>query len=339
VLERLLSAASSPVFIDEHQLQVSASIGVTVFPDDNGNVDHLVRHADQAMYRAKQSGKNQYAFFDSAHEKALNVIQSTLPEIKLGLQRDEFVLHYQPKVNMQTGVTVGVEALIRWSHPTKGLMRPAQFLPQIEGKQVSVELSSWVIEDALRQMQAWHQVGLLMPVSVNVGALHLQHPKFFDELSLLMGVYPQCRGMLSIEILETSALSDIQRIHTMMQKCRSIGVEFALDDFGTGYSSLSYLSDLPANEIKIDQRFVKDLASEQNHLSIVEGIVSLTQAFRRTAVAEGVETAEVGELLLGLGCKFGQGYYIARPMPAEDLSDWLATWQAPHSWRASALVY
>lgn len=334
VLERLLSAASSAVFVDETKLQVSASIGVTVFPDDNVNVDHLVRHADQAMYRAKQSGKNQYAFFDSAYEKALDLTQATLPEIKLGLQRAEFVLHYQPKVNMQTGETVGVEALIRWNHPIKGLLHPAAFLPHIEGKQVSIELSNWVIANALRQMQAWHQTGLRMPISVNVGALHLQYPRFYEELNELISSYPQCSGMLSIEILETSALSDIERIRTMMQKCQSIGVEFALDDFGTGYSSLSYLSDLPTNEVKIDQRFVKNLVGEQSHLSIVEGIVRLTQAFRRVVVAEGVETAEVGELLLSLGCKFGQGYYIARPMPAEELANWLDTWQPPKSWRA-----
>jgi diguanylate cyclase (GGDEF)-like protein len=336
VLERLLGAASSAVFVDDNRLQVYASIGVTVFPEDNVNIDHLVRHADQAMYRAKQSGKNQYAFFDSAREKALDATQATLPEIKLELQRSEFVLHYQPKVNMQTGETVGVEALIRWNHPVRGLLPPAEFLPHIEGKLVSVELSGWVIAEAFRQMQAWHQTGLRMPVSVNVGALHLQPPRFYEDLHQCTENYPQCRAMLSIEILETSALSDLERIRTMMQKCQSIGVEFALDDFGTGNSSLSYLSDLPTNEVKIDQRFVKTLVGEQNHLSIVEGIVGLTQAFRRVVVAEGVETAEVGELQLRLGCKFGQGYFIARPMPAEKLANWLASWQPPPAWRAHA---
>ena len=338
VLERLLAAASSPLTVAEHNLQVSASIGVTVFPDDKVNVDHLVRHADQAMYRAKQSGKNQYAFFDSAHESPLDVTLATVSEIKLGLQRAEFVLHYQPKVHMQTGEVVGVEALIRWNHKTKGLLPPSAFLPQIEGKPFSLEVSAWVIADALRQMVAWQAIGLLLPVSVNVGALHLQHARFYDDLNHLMHSHPQCRGMLSIEILETSALSDMERMRTMMQKCQAIGVEFALDDFGTGYSSLSYLSDLPAQEVKIDQRFVKNLAREQNHLSIVEGIVSLTRAFRRSVVAEGVETQEVGDLLLGLGCKLGQGYYIARPMPAEDIAAWLQAWAPPASWLAPALA-
>jgi len=334
VLERLLAAASSTVYVDDIALQVSASIGVTVFPEDKVNADHLVRHADQAMYHAKKSGKNQFAFFDPAQERAMDAAQATVPEIRLGLQRGEFVLHYQPKVNMQTGETVGVEALIRWMHPVRGLLPPAEFLPHIEGKQISVDLSAWVIEDAFRQMHAWHQEGLRMPVSVNVGALHLQHPYFYDNLQPLMADYPQHRGMLSIEILETSALSDMDHIRTMMQKCQSIGVDFALDDFGTGYSSLSYLSDLPANEVKIDQRFVKDLAHDPNHLSIVDGIVSLTQAFRRKVVAEGVETAEVGALLLGLGCHLGQGYFIARPMPAAQLAGWLAAWKPPESWRA-----
>ncbi len=335
VLDRLLQAASSPCSAGESMLQVSASVGVTVFPHDNANADQLVRHADQAMYTAKQSGKNQYAFFDYVSERAVDAAVATLPEIKLGLERSEFVLHYQPKVNMRTGATVGMEALIRWNHPTKGLLLPAAFLPQIEDRPISLEVSKWVIAAATQQMSYWLAQGLKLPVSVNVGALHLQHEHFYRDVLQSMSLHPHCQGMLSFEILETSALADVAHIRNTMQLCQQIGVQFALDDFGTGYSSLAYLNDLPAHELKLDQRFVKNIAGEENSLSIVEGVVGLARAFRRSVIAEGVETVHAGELLLQLGCEFGQGYCIARPMPADQIASWLDAWQPPASWRQS----
>lgn len=338
VLDRLLHAASSQVTVNGIALSVSASVGVTIYPDDNVNADQLVRHADQAMYSAKQSGKNQYAFFDFAGERAFEASMASLPEIKLALERSEFLLYYQPKVHMQSGRLVGLEALIRWQHPVKGLLSPAAFLPQIESMPISLELSRWVISAALSQMDDWLKQGLKLPVSINVGALHLQHKDFQSDLQQCLSAYPACEGMLSIEILETSALSDIDRIRETMQRCQALGVEFALDDFGTGYSSLTYLSDLPAHELKIDQRFVKNIASERNHLSIVEAVVSLARAFRRSVIAEGVETVEAGERLLQLGCELGQGYCIARPMAAGQVPQWLRDWMPPSSWKEQIYI-
>ncbi len=332
VLERLLEATSATLPVGEHMLRVSASIGVTVYPNDNFDADQLVRHADQAMYQAKQSGKNQFAFFDALREAERKAQMATLPEIKLGLARSEYQLYYQPKVNMKTGETVGLEALIRWNHPTRGLLAPAAFLPLMEDRPISLELSKWVIATAIGQMNAWLQQGLRLPVSVNVGALHLQQENFYADLLDLCEAHPACRGMLSIEILETTALSDMERIRQTMQQCQSIGVEFALDDFGTGYSSLTYLSDLPVQELKIDQSFVRNLVADRNRLSIVEAVISLARAFRRSVIAEGVETAEQGDLLLQLGCEWGQGYCIARPMPADAVAAWVGAWTPPPSW-------
>ncbi len=338
VLERLLEASSAVLPVGTHMLRVSASIGVTVYPNDNFDADQLVRHADQSMYVAKQSGKNQFAFFDADREKESKAQMATLPQIKTGLERSEFELHYQPKVNMKTGKTVGLEALIRWNHPTHGFLLPAAFLPLIEDRPVSLEISKWVIATAMRQMQAWLDQDLRLPVSVNVAAFHLQQEDFYTDLLKLSEAHPACHGMLSIEILETTALSDMDRVRKTMQQCHSIGVDFALDDFGTGYSSLTYLSDLPAQELKVDQSFVSQMTQDRNHLSIVEGVTSLARAFRRNVIAEGVETTAQGELLLQLGCELGQGYGIARPMAAADVPGWLATWTPPLSWGKQTYV-
>ncbi len=338
ILERLLDAAASPVRVGELVLKVSASVGVTLYPDDNLSADQLVRHADQAMYIAKQSGKNQFSFFDAAREGELKAQFAKLPEIRLALERQEFELYYQPKVNMKNGVAVGLEALIRWNHPTKGLLAPGAFLPLIEDRPISVDVGKWVIATALQQIEKWAEQGIRLPVSVNVGAYHLQHEDFFDDLVQLLPPAQGRQGMLSIEILETTALSDIERIRQTMQKCQAIGVEFALDDFGTGYSSLTYLSKLPAQELKIDQSFVRRMGSDSNDLSIVEGVISLARAFHRQAVAEGVESAEEGVTLLQLGCEVAQGYFIARPMPARDFPQWLRTWRQPLSWSRQSHV-
>ena len=338
VLERLLEAASTAVPFDGQMLRVSGSIGVTVYPNDDFDAEQLVRHADQAMYLAKQSGKGQFAFFDTAREREIKEQMATMPEVKLGLERSEFVLYYQPKVNMKTGETVGVEGLIRWLHPVRGILTPAAFLPQIEGRPISLELSKWVIATAIQQIQTWLEEGISLPISVNVGALHLQQTSFYSEMRELVLANPSCKGMLLIEILETAALSDMTRIRETLQQCQALGIDFALDDFGTGYSSLTYLSHLPAQELKIDQSFVRQMIADRNQLSIVEGVVSLAHAFRRTVIAEGIESEAEGALLLQLGCDLGQGYHIARPMPAPAIPGWLASWQPPVSWTKQVYV-
>jgi diguanylate cyclase (GGDEF)-like protein/PAS domain S-box-containing protein len=334
ILTRLLQAASDPVTIGDVVLQVSVSIGVTIYPQDGADVDHLMRHADQAMYQAKQAGKNRYHLFDVSHDTALQTQRESLEHIRRGIDRHEFLLYYQPKVNMKTGEVIGAEALIRWLQPERGLMPPSAFLPIIENHPISLELGEWVIDTALAQMAEWHAAGLEIPVSVNVTAHQLQQGDFVARLSSLLEAHPEVlHSFLELEVLETSAFEDVVQVSKIMHACREMGVRFAMDDFGTGYSSLTYLKLLPANVLKIDQSFVRDMLDNQDDLAIVKGIIGLATAFHRMVIAEGVESVAHGTLLLSLGCELAQGYAIARPMPASELSNWVATWRPDAAWK------
>jgi diguanylate cyclase (GGDEF)-like protein/PAS domain S-box-containing protein len=334
VLKRLLKAAAGPVNLDDAVIQVSASIGVSLYPQDHVDADLLMRHADQAMYVAKQAGKNRYHFFDTAQDNANKTLGQSISEILTALHRREFVLHYQPKVNMYTGEVIGVEALIRWQHPVRGLVPPMEFLPAIEGHAVSLELGEWVVDTALSQISQWRSIGVNLPISVNISAHQLQQVNFTTRLAALLAVHSDVpSNCLELEILETSALQDMSQVSETMNACHDLGVRFALDDFGTGYSSLTYLKRLPAHMIKIDQSFVRDMLEDADDLAIIEGVVGLAKTFRRDVIAEGVETIAHGEALLQLGCEMAQGYGIARPMPAGDIPKWLSDWKADDSWK------
>jgi diguanylate cyclase (GGDEF)-like protein/PAS domain S-box-containing protein len=336
VLERLLKAAAAPVVLGEGLLQVSASIGVTVYPQDDSEVDQLLRHADQAMYVAKQAGKNRYHLFDVAQDTAVKTQRESLDHISRALQQQELVLYYQPKVNMRTGAVIGAEALIRWQHPQRGLLAPAAFLPVIENHPISEAIGEWVIDTALRQMVQWSAAGLNLAVSVNIGARQLQQADFAQRLTQLLQRYPSVLPQtLELEILETSALEDLAQVFQAILACQTLGVRFALDDFGTGYSSLTHLRHLPAEVIKIDQSFVRDMLHDCNDLAIVRGVIGLAAAFQREVIAEGVETSAHGVQLLALGCQMAQGYGIARPMPAADMPAWVARWQPDGAWTGS----
>jgi len=338
MLGRLLAAASQPMNEEGATLKVSASLGVTFFPQaEDVDADHLLRQADQAMYQAKLAGKNCYRIFDTDHDRALRGYHESLDRIRQGLTRREFVMYYQPKVNMRTGAVIGAEALLRWQHPERGLLPPGAFLGVIEEHPLSIELGYWVLDTALTQIETWKRAGRSIPVSVNVGALQLQQSDFVDRLHELLKAHPNVNpGDLELEVLETSALQDVAQVSKVMRACRAIGVGFALDDFGTGYSSLTYLKRLPASQLKIDQSFVRDMLIDPEDLAILEGVLGLARAFRRQAIAEGVETVEHGKLLLKLGCELGQGYAIARPMPADDMPRWAAQWLPEVSWLRQA---
>jgi diguanylate cyclase (GGDEF)-like protein/PAS domain S-box-containing protein len=333
MVTRVLLACAEPVHVDNRDLWVTASIGVTMYPQDNAEADQLMRHADQAMYEAKQSGKNRFHMFDSAQDAEVKS-RSLLQElIALGLAQREFVLHYQPKVNMRTGAVVGVEALIRWQHPERGLLAPDAFLPAIEKHPLSETLGAWVIEEALRQMGVWRSQGLQLPMSINIAARQLQHPDFSQQLAGFLANHPNVDpGHVELEVLETSALHDIGFVAATLQACHRLGVRFAIDDFGTGYSSLTYLRHLPVEVLKIDRSFVRDMLDDQSDLSIVNGVIGLAAAFHREVIAEGVESVAHGQRLIALGCHLGQGYEIARPMPGEEIPAWCATWKPPGEW-------
>ncbi|MGY0193891.1 sensor domain-containing protein [Leptothrix sp. BB-4] len=329
--DRMLQACAEPIALGSQVVQVSVSIGVTLYPQDDVDADQLIRHADQAMYQAKQAGRNRCQYFDLAQDALFKSRDLRLQRVEEGLRRQEFVLLYQPKVNLRTGCVIGAEALIRWQHPELGLLSPASFLDDIERHSVSLALCDHVIDQALRQMEVWPQQGLTLSVSVNIGAWQFQQPDFAKGLAAHLarhaGVDPQ---LLELEILESSAMEDLGAASRTMAECHRLGVHFAIDDFGTGYSSLTYLKRLPAETLKIDQSFVRDMLHDSEDMAIVQGVIGLAHAFGRHVIAEGVESDAHSAMLLELGCELAQGYGIGRPMPGGELVGWVRAWEARH---------
>jgi diguanylate cyclase (GGDEF)-like protein/PAS domain S-box-containing protein len=334
MLQRLLEACNNPMPDLPLTHPVSASLGVTFFPQAEAiDPDQLLRQADHAMYQAKLAGKNRYHLFEVMHHIALRSHHKNLTHIEQSLVDESFVLHYQPKVNMRTGAVVGLEALVRWQHPKQGLLLPKAFLPLIEGHPIEVMLGQWVIDRVLAQITLWQSMGLALPVSVNVSAHQLQHSSFVPMLQQALARQPGVSpSLLELEILESSALQDLDRVTEIMNDCLALGLSFALDDFGTGYSSLTYLKRLPVQTLKIDHSFVRDMLDDPDDRAILQGVLGLAEAFRRTPIAEGVETEAQGSHLLRLGYDLAQGFGIARPMPADQVPVWAASWQAPQAW-------
>lgn len=332
-LNRLLEVIAQPFHLDGLDAALSASIGVSLYPGDDDDPDTLLRHADQAMYAAKQAGRGCYTFYDVEGDRRARSHRESLDRIRQALEDHEFVLHYQPQVDMRSGGVVGAEALIRWQHPERGLLSPATFLPVIEGTQLDIAVGEWVLRQALSQLDAWREQGLELTVSVNISAQHIQRPDFLEKLQHCLAEHPAVSAhQLELEILETAALEDLARVSEVIHTCQKLGSGFALDDFGTGYSSLTYLKHLPVQILKIDQSFVRDMLRDPDDLAIVEGVIALAEAFGRDVVAEGVDSLEAGLLLLQLGCAVAQGYIIARPMPAEELPAWIKAWATPMAW-------
>jgi diguanylate cyclase (GGDEF)-like protein/PAS domain S-box-containing protein len=333
ILERLLAAISQPFSIDGQSVTVTASIGVTLYPLRATDTDALIRQADQAMYKAKQLGKNTFFFYDDDQDAVAIANQRMIKRIEAALTDQELVLHYQPKVNMRTGRIVGAEALVRWHHPERGLLPPGEFLPLIENTDLITVLGEWVTREVLRQIDAWEAQGLSLPISVNVSPRHLQHPDFVDRLGAMLSAAGRLgQPCLEIEITETAAINDLRHVTKLIDDCRALGVQSALDDFGTGYSSLTYLKLLPVQTLKIDKSFVLDMATDAEDHAIVSGVIGLAHAFNLTVIAEGVETTEHGRLLLDMGCDLAQGYDIAPPLSAELFVEWAAQWRPDDAW-------
>ncbi|MDD5470825.1 MAG: EAL domain-containing protein [Sideroxydans sp.] len=323
-LHRLLHAISQPISIQQHSIQISASIGVSLYPEDEHDPDTLLRHADQAMYIAKQAGRNQYHLFDPGHDQRARSHHAMQEQIRRGMDRGEFELYFQPKISLSTGELLGAEALIRWNHPERGLLLPGEFLRVIENTELEIVLGDWVIADAIGRLRRWREQGFAIEVSINVSAWHLQSPGFVDSLRTAANLCcpGDCSGTLQVEVLETAALNDVATVSGIIQECKLFGMCFALDDFGTGYSSLSYLSKFDVDTLKIDQSFVRDMLHDKGDHAIVQGIIALAKAFEMTTVAEGVETDEQYRMLAEMGCDLAQGFGIARPMPEAALLEW-----------------
>ncbi|MEW6678278.1 MAG: EAL domain-containing protein [Pseudomonadota bacterium] len=338
ILERMLAAIEQPVIIGDLRLGVSASIGITLFPLDDCDADTLLRHADQAMYAAKQAGRATCVVFDAERDRQARSQREMLTGVRLALVREEFQLYYQPKIDIREGLVVGAEALIRWRHPSQGLLTPAHFLSAIEDSDLSAQVDRWVIGETLRQMDEWAAKGLVLPVSVNISARLLHQPDLDAWLRERFAAYPRVSpAWLELEILETAALEDIAQVSHAIIACGRLGVSFALDDFGTGYSSLTYLRRLPATTLKIDRTFIANMLDDMEDLAIVEGVLGLAAAFDLKVVAEGVESASQGNVLMQFGCHVAQGFGLAMPMPAARLEEWVGHFQLGHEWSLSTL--
>lgn len=336
MLRRIQTSLSKPYLINDYPHKISASIGVTLYPNDDADIDTLIRHADQAMYQAKIIGRNRYHLFDVLDVQRALEKQSQLARIETALMNNEFTLYYQPKVNMATGEVVGAEALVRWLHPEKGMLLPVAFLPVMEGTDLEIKFGNWVINQALQQLDEWQSAGLKLEVSINISSAHIQSELFLAQLDSALAAWPEVDSAnLQIEILESSALSDLDAVSNVIKICRDVlGISVALDDFGTSYSSLTHLRSLPAGIIKIDQSFVRDMLEDPSDCAIIEGVIALANSFNRKVIAEGVETIQQGEMLILMGCETAQGYCIAKPMPASEISMWLGGYQVNQQWLA-----
>ena len=325
-VERVLRVVSLPYVVDADQdpVQVTSSMGATIYPIDRSDADTLLRHADHAMYGAKQSGRNGYLFFDPEQRRRTEERVMAIGRVQEALDEHEFLLYYQPKVDMRSGRVLGFEALLRWDHPQQGLVAPMQFLPLIENTGLSSRIGDWVLSQALDHLSQWRRNGLDISVSVNISARHLQESDFTLRLSELLARHAEPLAThLELEMLETAAHADIVATSALVARCQGLGVRFALDDFGTGYSTLTYLQRLPVDVLKIDRSFVHHMLDDAQDRAIVEGVIGLARTFGCTVVAEGVESPAQARTLLDLGCTIGQGTGIAAPMPAALVANWV----------------
>ena len=333
MLGRVMQSIEAPLIVSGLETRLTSSIGVAIYPDHLTDGSTLLRHADQAMYIAKQKGRQRIHFFDAVTDHLAQVRSEGLLRIEQALEDRELTLYYQPIVNMCSWTIVSMEALLRWQHPERGLLAPGEFLVLIENSEFEIRLSEWVIAQAFSQADAWRKQGINLSVSINLIARHLQFHGFVDFITDMVSRYPLLeKGSIKLEILETAAIGDMDSAIHKMNQCLDMGLRFSIDDFGTGYASLSYLRRLPVDSIKIDLSFVQGMLEDADDLSITQGVISLANAFQKEVIAEGVETCHHGRKLLEMGCQLGQGYVIARPMSADQVALWYREFKIPDGW-------
>jgi diguanylate cyclase (GGDEF)-like protein/PAS domain S-box-containing protein len=338
-LAQLLALLARPYHCETQTVSVPASAGVALYQGGDISADNLLRHADQALYQAKLTGRNKVHYFDAHLDEQVRTHHNRRTEIRAALRAGELCLYYQPKLDMRAGRIIGMEALLRWRHAQRGIVGPMEFLPVVEHTDLIVEIGDMVLRHALRQLELWRASHPDWVVSVNIAARHFQRTDFVPRLTAILAEFPAVPPrMLELEILESSALADIGHVRAIMLECQALGIRFALDDFGTGYSSMSYLKRLPAEVLKIDQSFVRNMLVDRDDLHLVSAVIGLARAFNRSVIAEGVETVEHGAQLMRLGCDLAQGYGIARPMPADDVLPWTASFASTPAWQRASLL-
>lgn len=318
VADKLVKIINQPFHIEKHELRVSASIGIAIYPEDGSSRHDLVINADAAMYHTKRSGRNGYHFFEaSMNVNAHNQLQ-WLQDLRMALERKEFILHYQPKYSSPNGPVLGAEALLRWQHPVHGLVGPDEFIGLAERSGLIVPIGAWVLDEACRQMKIWHDIGHEdWKIAVNLSALQFAQTDLIDLVKDTLARHSLPARCLTLEVTESTAMHDAESSLKTLQQIADLGVDISIDDFGTGYSSLLYLKRLPANELKIDRGFVRDLTDGNDDAAIISAIVALGRTLNLRIVAEGVETIKQQNFLTSVGCDALQGYLMGRPMPPD----------------------
>ncbi|APW40206.1 GGDEF domain-containing protein [Rhodoferax koreense] len=325
VADKLLAIVNEAVEIEGHLLSVSPSIGIGLFPDDGDNADDLIRHADAAMYHAKDSGRGHYQFFTpDMSQRAFDALHME-SQLREAIAGEQFVLHYQPQLSLADGRLVGLEALVRWQHPQRGLIGPDAFVPFAEARGLIAGIGRWVLCEACRQLKAWFGAGWpMVPVAVNLSAIEFRQPSLVQDITEILAAAGLAPQYLEIELTESVLMDPGGFALGTLSKLKALGVGLAIDDFGTGYSSLAYLKRYPIDKLKIDRSFVCDIPGDGDDVAITTAIVQMAHSLKLLTVAEGVETPEQRALLQSLGCDEYQGYLIARPMDTAALQAWMA---------------
>ncbi len=325
VLVKTMERLQDPFHADGHELSTSVSIGITVYPDDGADFDTLLKKADMAMYRAKDAGRNAYRFFDEQMNVEAVEHLSMRNGLRKAVERGEFVLHYQPQIDLASGAVVGAEALIRWNHPELGMILPGRFIPVAEESGLIVPIGEWVMHEACRQGGNWTKAGLPeLRISVNLSAVQFKRGNVEQMVISALEASGFDPALLELEITESILIQNVESVLDTVKRLKRLGVKLSIDDFGTGYSSLSYLKRFAVDKLKIDQSFVRDLGVDPDDASIVRAIVQMARSLNLRTIAEGVETREILEHLRIFKCDEGQGYYFARPMPAEEFTGYVS---------------
>jgi len=329
VAQKVLEALAEPLTLENHNLQVTPSIGIAAYPADGEEVETLMRNADTAMYHAKDAGRNNFQFFTQAMNDAAQQRLQLENDLRQAIERGELMLHYQPQLDLRTGGIVGFEALVRWRHPQRGMVAPSEFIPVAEETGLIGPLGAWVLRAACTQATAWHRAGhSWLQVAVNCSAQQFQEEGFVAAVDDILRASGMPAQRLELEITESVIIHHTEEVNARFQALEDMGVRISIDDFGTGYSSLSYLKRLSIHQLKIDQSFVRDIGSDPNDAAIVSAIVTIAHALGLEVVAEGVETAEQLAFLRAVGCDAAQGYLFSRPLPAADFERLLGGWNA-----------
>jgi diguanylate cyclase (GGDEF)-like protein len=324
--QKMLTILQSPHFIGHHRLGVSASIGISIYPDDGPDPETLIKTADTAMYQAKEDGRDNYKFFEQEMNIRAVERQSIEESLRGALERQEFMLQYQPKIKLETGAITGAEALLRWLHPERGLIPSLRFVPVAEDSGLMLPIGRWVLREACQQARAWQDAGLPpLPVAVNISAVEFRDQNFLESVRAILKetcLEPRC---LELELTESVLMQHAEATASVLQALKFMGVQLAVDDFGTGYSSLSYLRRFPIDALKIDQSFVRDITSNPDDATIVSAVINMGRSLKQRVIAEGVETREQFVFLQAQHCGEGQGYYFSRPVLAGQFAKLLET--------------